>query len=129
MYVMAAIARHAMRVHRALHEIVPLHPILMRRAVREVRERCSPSLNSSSFQKFFKSIPTWKPTGQSQYFPLIGFVTGCPCEWHWMQTFVACIESSRDGFTIFVCEGFATCADPGPWHFSQPTFHSDTAFV
>ena len=26
-------------------------------------------------------------------------------------------------------DGFAACTLPGPWHFSQPTFHSVTALV
>src|SRR5437899_2454069 len=46
-----------------------------------------------------------------------------------MQTFVAATLFSRAGFTMLACDGRATCADPGPWHFSQPTFHSVTAFV
>ncbi len=39
MRVVATEAAHTMRVHRALDKIVALHPILMRRAIREVSER------------------------------------------------------------------------------------------
>src|SRR5215470_5955420 len=37
---MAAEAGNAALVHLALHEVVALHPVLVRRAVREVREGC-----------------------------------------------------------------------------------------
>ena len=30
---------------------------------------------------------------------------------------------------ILVSAGRAACSLPGPWHFSQPTFHSTTCFV
>jgi hypothetical protein len=31
--------------------------------------------------------------------------------------------------TMFCFVGWATCSLPGPWHFSQPTFHSVTSRV
>jgi hypothetical protein len=39
MHIMAAKARDTACVHNAGHEIVPLHPILVRRPVRKMRER------------------------------------------------------------------------------------------
>src|SRR6185503_19141677 len=39
MRIMAAETGHAVLVHRALDEIIPLHPVLVRGAVREMRER------------------------------------------------------------------------------------------
>src|SRR5262245_41782753 len=46
-----------------------------------------------------------------------------------MHTSEARILSRRAGLTMFACEGRATCCDAGPWHFSQPTFHSVTFVV
>ena len=40
---------------------------------------------------------------------------------------VGAIGSSRAGLTIVARTGRATWSLPGPWHFSQPTFHSVTA--
>ena len=39
-YIMARSACDSFSVHHALHEIVPLHPVLMRRSVREMSEGC-----------------------------------------------------------------------------------------
>jgi hypothetical protein len=38
MHVMATEAAHPMRIHRALHEIIALHPVLVRGAIGEMRE-------------------------------------------------------------------------------------------
>ena len=46
-----------------------------------------------------------------------------------MQTLVAWMVSSRAGLTMLAWDGFWTCKEPGPWHFSQPTFHSVTVLV
>src|SRR5436190_21585549 len=59
----------------------------------------------------------------------MGLVSGCPCEWHWMQVSFACTASAREGLKMLPRAGCAACAAPGPWHFSQPTFHSATCFV
>ena len=84
------------RIHDALDEIVALHAVLVRRAVGIVREvglaervRLRASRNPAARN------PTWKPTGQSYAFPSIGLLSGCPCEWHWMQVSVEASASSR----------------------------------
>jgi hypothetical protein len=63
--IVAAETGDAARVHHALNEIVASHAVLVRGAVRKVRELVSPSLCSSSRQKSARLSPTWKPTGQS----------------------------------------------------------------
>ena len=42
---------------------------------------------------------------------------------------LACTKSRRAGLTMLARDGRWACAAPGPWHFSQPTFHSVTVLV
>ena len=46
-----------------------------------------------------------------------------------MHVSLARTKSSFAGLTMFTAVGLATWSLPGPWHFSQPTFHSVTVLV
>jgi hypothetical protein len=46
-----------------------------------------------------------------------------------MHVSLATNEFNLAGFTMLARVGCLTWSDPGPWHFSQPTFHSVTVLV
>ena len=128
--VVAAEAGDAARVHQALHEVVALHAVLVRGAVGKVRERRLAELVLFELPEVLQlarpgeSRPASRSTG-----PRSGCCSGWPCEWHWMQVSFARTKSSFAGLTMLAAVGAATCSLPGPWHRSQPTFHSVTVFV
>ena len=65
-------------IHIALHKIIPLHPVLVRRQVRKLVKVVTPGFSSSSLQKSANLWPGTNPTGQSKYFPPIGFAAAAP---------------------------------------------------
>ncbi len=65
MDVMTTGAFHAAVIHHALNKVVTLHAVLVRRAVRKVRERCLAQLVLLQFPKACSFSPMSKPTGQS----------------------------------------------------------------
>ena len=65
-HIVAAEAGDAARVHQALHEIVALHAVLVRRAVGEMREGGLAELVLFELPEILQlAAPARKPTGQS----------------------------------------------------------------
>ncbi len=95
MRVMATEAGHASGIHQALHEIISLHPVLVRRTIGKMREGkiaelCGLQASSSrQVSDPYGIRPANRNSGrQSDSF------TGLPCEWHWMQVSFAERNSS-----------------------------------
>ena len=108
MHVVAIEAAQLPVVHGALHKVVALHPVLVRRHVSiliEVGYAGLPSFQLPEIRQLLADFISHGPV--VTFCPELGFASGCPWLWHWMQVSLPRTKSSAAGFTMFFFVGWA----------------------